>query len=159
VLESVAHLLALSDLGVDEQEGRRRAEEAVASGAAFTAYERWIEAQGGDPDLDVLPRAPVVREVTAVGPGVVRSLGAIRIGKAALHLGAGRQTKTDSIDHSVGVVCRKKRGDAVDAGEMLAEIHARDAAAAERAESEVLGAYEVTDEAPGQTPIVLDVLT
>src|SRR5437879_3903576 len=50
VLDSVAHLLALSDLGIDEAEARRRAEDAVASGAGFQAYERWIRAQGGDPD-------------------------------------------------------------------------------------------------------------
>ena len=65
VLASVAHLLALSDLGIDELEGRKRAEDAVADGSALAAYERWIRAQGGDPDPGALPAAPVVREVTA----------------------------------------------------------------------------------------------
>ena len=158
VLDSVAHLLALSDLGIDEEEGRRHAEEATASGAAFAAYEAWIRAQGGDPDLDVLPRAPFVTQVTATRAGFVSSLGAIRIGNAALHLGAGRQTKADTIDHAVGVVCLRKRGDAVEAGEPLAEIHARDEASVERAAADVLAAYELADDAPEQTPIVLDVL-
>ena len=63
VLDSCAHLLALSDLGVDLAEARRRAEAAVADGSAWAAYERWIRAQGGDPDLAALPRAPVIREV------------------------------------------------------------------------------------------------
>ena len=49
VLASAAHLLALSDLGIDEPRARRVAEEAVADGSALAAYERWIEAQGGDP--------------------------------------------------------------------------------------------------------------
>jgi pyrimidine-nucleoside phosphorylase len=160
VLESVAHLLALSDLGVDEQEGRRRADRAVASGAAFEAYERWIHAQGGDSDPDVLPSAPVVREVTAPRAGVVESLGAISIGNAALRLGAGRRTKADAIDHGVGIVCRKKRGDAVGAGESLAEIHARDDASAEQGVAEVLAAYELGDgDGAGSPPIVLEVLT
>ncbi len=57
VLGSVAHLLSLSDLGLDEFTARRVGEEAVADGSALAAYERWIEAQGGDPDLDSLPRA------------------------------------------------------------------------------------------------------
>ena len=39
-----------SDLGIDVDEGRRRAETAVADGSAFAVYERWIRAQGGDPD-------------------------------------------------------------------------------------------------------------
>src|SRR5205807_7501460 len=122
VLDSVAHLLALSDLGIDEPEARRRAEDAVASGAAFQAYERWIRAQDGDPDLDLLQRAPVVREVIGPRGGVVPSLGALRIGLAALHLGAGRRTKDDTIDHSVGVGCLKKRGDVVRDGDPLPEV-------------------------------------
>src|SRR6187402_1236557 len=63
VVDACARLLSLSDLGIDVAEGRRRAERAQADGSALTAYERWIRAQGGDPDLDVLPVAPVVREV------------------------------------------------------------------------------------------------
>lgn len=47
VLDSCARLLALSDLGVDIAEGRRRAEAAVADGSALAAYERWVHAQGG----------------------------------------------------------------------------------------------------------------
>src|SRR6187402_2025324 len=50
VLDATARLLAHSDLGVDLEEGRRRAEAAVADGSALEAYERWIRAQGGDPD-------------------------------------------------------------------------------------------------------------
>jgi pyrimidine-nucleoside phosphorylase len=158
VLASAAHLLALSDLGLDEPTARGRAEEAVADGSALTAYERWIEAQGGDPGLDSLPTAPVVREVTAPAGGVVRRLGAIAVGQAALHLGAGRRTKEDLIDYAVGVVCRRKRGDEVAAGDVLAEVHAADDASAEAAAAEVLAAYELGDEPPAERPIVLETI-
>jgi pyrimidine-nucleoside phosphorylase len=158
VLGSVAHLLALSDLGIDEAEGRRRAERAVADGSALAAYERWIRAQDGDPDEDALPRAPVVREVVAPASGWVRRLGAIQIGVAALHLGAGRATKEAEIDHAVGVLCLRKRGDEVAAGDVLAEVHARDETAADEGAREVTAAYELGDEAPRARGIVLDVI-
>ena len=158
VLGACAHLLALSDLGVDLDEGRRLAEQAVGDGSALAAYGRWIRAQGGDPEVGALPLAPVVREVAAPRAGVVRRLGAIRVGLAALHLGAGRRTKEDAIDHAVGVVCLRKRGDAVEAGEPLAEIHARDESSAEGAAAEVLAAYDLADEAPPERGIVLEVL-
>src|SRR6188508_1111100 len=58
VLHACARLLALSDLGVDLEGGRRLAEDAVEDGSATAAYERWIRAQGGDPDPEVLPTAP-----------------------------------------------------------------------------------------------------
>jgi pyrimidine-nucleoside phosphorylase len=158
VLTAAARLLALSDLGVDEAEGRRRAEQAIADGSAHATYERWIRAQGGDPDERALPEAPVLRTVEAPRGGYVAALGAIRVGVAALHLGAGRQTKTDTIDHAVGVVCLRKRGDEVAAGELLAEVHARDETTADESAAEVLAAYELGDEEPPARSIVLDVI-
>ena len=158
VLGSAAHLLVLSDLGVDLDEGRRRAEQAIADGSALEAYELWIRAQGGDPEESALPAARVVREVRADGAGHVRRLGAIRVGIATLRLGAGRQAKDDAIDHSVGVVCRAKRGDRVEAGDVLAEVHARDEASAEAAAFEVAAAYELGDDAPEPRPIVLETI-
>jgi pyrimidine-nucleoside phosphorylase len=153
-----ARLLALSDLGVDEAEARTRIGRAMADGAAFDAYEQWISAQGGDPSEDALDTAPVVRPVEATAGGFVTELGAVRVGLAALHLGAGRRTKEDAIDHAVGVVCFKKRGDAVEVGEPLAEVHARTDEEAERAVEEVRTAYALAHEAPAPRPVVLDIL-
>ena len=158
VLGACTHLLALSDLRVDEEEARRRAEQAVADGSAEAAWGRWIAAQGGDPDDAALPVAPVVREVVSPQSGYVTRLGAIAVGMAALHLGAGRAAKDDVIDHAVGVVCRRKRGDAVDEGDILADVHARDDASAEAAVREVLAAYELAEQPPASRPLVLDVI-
>jgi pyrimidine-nucleoside phosphorylase len=156
VLDACAHLLALSDLGVDEQEGRARAEAAVRDGSALAAYERWVRAQGGDPDEHALPKAPFIREVFAPRGGFVQRLAALPVGLAALHLGAGRRTKDDEIDHAVGIVCAKKRGDAVEEGEALAEVHAADETSADEAAVALLAAYELGDEQPRERGVVLD---
>jgi pyrimidine-nucleoside phosphorylase len=158
VLDACSRLLELSDLGIDEVEGRRRAEAAVADGSAEAAWWRWIEAQGGATNEDALPVAPVVRPVTAPAAGYVRRLGAIRVGNAALHLGAGRRTREDSVDHAVGVVCHAKRGDLVEVGGLLAEIHARSEATAAEAAAEVLAAYELAPEPPAHRPVLLEVV-
>jgi pyrimidine-nucleoside phosphorylase len=158
VLDACARMLALSDLGVDEAEGRRRAEAAVADGSAAERWRRWIEAQGGDPREEALPSAPVVRAVPAPVAGTVAALGAIRVGNAAVHLGAGRRTKDDSIDHAVGILCLKKRGEAVERGEPLAEIHARDERSADEAAAELLTAYAIGDEPVAERPVLLEAL-
>ena len=157
-LGACGHLLALSDLGVDEEAGRRRAEEAVSSGAALERYETWIRAQRGDPSLEALPGAPVVRAVPAPRSGYVERIAATAVGVAALHLGAGRAAKDDVIDHRVGVVCRAKRGDRVEEGDSLAEVHAADERGAAAGVEEVTACYRVADAAPSQVPIVLEVL-
>jgi pyrimidine-nucleoside phosphorylase len=159
VLEACSRLLALSDLGVDTVQGRELAERAMADGTAREAYERWVRAQGGDPDLDVLPRAPVIREVRAPRAGIVTRLGALPIGVAALELGAGRRTKEDAVDHAVGIVCSAKRGQAVEEGQVLADVHARDEASASTAAEAVLAAYDISDQHPqSHRDILLDVV-
>ena len=146
--------------GIDETEGRRRAEAAVADGSAEAVWRRWIEAQGGTSDESALPVAPVVRAVAAPQAGYVRELGAIAIGNAAMHLGAGRRTKDDVVDHAVGIVCGAKRGTQVEAGDAArrgARTHGgrrrtRPLAACSRPTSS-------RDEPPLERPVLLDVVT
>jgi pyrimidine-nucleoside phosphorylase len=154
---SAAHLVTLCD-GTPPAEARGRVEAVLREGAALETYDRWIRAQGGDPSEDALAQAPVVRTVTAGRDGYVGRLGALAVGLAAMHLGAGRVTKDDAIDHSVGVVCMKKRGDRAEAGEALAEVHAQAEADAQTAAADVLAAYELTDEQPTTGGVILDTL-
>jgi pyrimidine-nucleoside phosphorylase len=158
VLDASAHLLTLSDLDVDPSAARDLAQSAVDDGRALAMYEQWIRAQGGDPDEEALPRARVTHELSSDDAGYVTTLGAIAVGTAALHLGAGRRTKDDAIDHAVGIRVLRKRGDRVDAGDVLAEIHAQTREAADEAASAVRAAYTFGDEPPPARPIVLETI-
>ena len=158
VLAASTRLLTLSDLGIDEAEARDRVRTVTSDGSAVDAYERWIRAQGGDPDEGALPTAAVVRSVAAPSDGFVVRLDAIGVGQAAVRLGAGRRTKEDAIDHAVGIVCHAKRGDRVAAGDLIAEIHARDDESAAAAEADLLSAYELGPAAGDPQPIVLDTI-
>ena len=75
-----------------------------------------------------------------------------------MHLGAGRRTKDDTIDHAVGVLCLAKRGDAVEQGQALARVLARDDAAADAAATELLTAYEIGSQPPPERPVLLEVV-
>jgi pyrimidine-nucleoside phosphorylase len=158
VLDACARLLALSDLGIDLAEGRRRADRAVADGSAEAKWREWIEAQGGTADEQALPDAPVLREVAAPASGYVHELEAIAVGNAAVHLGAGRRTKEDTVDHAVGIVCHAKRGARVAAGDVLAVIHARTDESAAEAERDVLAAYRISDSEPQAHDVLLEVV-
>jgi len=158
-VQAAGRLVSLSDLGIDAEEGARRAERAIEDGSALAAYERWIAAQGGDPSVDVLQEAPVRTELTAERPGFVAGVSALGVGRVALELGAGRRTKEDTIDHAVGVRCFAKRGEPVDQGQPLAEIHARDQPSAEQAADQIRPLIEISDESGPPRPIVLETLT
>ena len=90
--------------------------------------------------------------------GIVTRLAALEIGVASLELGGGRRTKDDEIDHAVGVVCSAKRGQTIEAGQVLADVHARDDESAARAVAAVLAAYTIGDESPPVHGILLDIV-
>ena len=106
----------------------------------------------------MLPTAPVVHELAAEQEGFVTAVSALGLGRAALELGAGRRTKEDEIDHAVGIRCFAKRGDEVQAGQPLAEIHARDDVAADRAAERVRELVSIADEPQPPRAIVLETL-
>ena len=137
VFTAAGLLLSLSDLGIDEEEGQRRAREAVATGAALAKWREWLRAQGGDPDAP-LEFAPVEHTVLAHEGGVVVELDALTVGLAAMRLGAGRRTKDDAVDHAVGIELQANVGDRVAAGDPLLTIYARDDVAAHEAAAAVL---------------------
>lgn len=110
------------------EEARVKLEQVIADGSALEQFGKLIEAQGGNPailgDYSLLPTAAHRIEVPASSSGYVTRMDADSIGVAAMLLGAGRATKEDVIDLSVGIVLKKKIGDAVQQGEPLAILHA-----------------------------------
>ena len=72
-----------------------------------------------------------------------------------MHLGAGRARKEDAVDHAVGIVVHRKRGDRVEAGDVLATVHSRGPAD----EGAVRAAFLLTDEDVEPEPVVFEVLS
>jgi pyrimidine-nucleoside phosphorylase len=128
-LTLATEMLSLA-LCVPKAEARQRAEDALFSGAAFHKLLEWVEAQGGDPsyltELGKLPVAAASQTVCADRDGFVSAMESSEIGMSALLLGAGRRRKEDRIDPGAGILLRKKTGDAVRRGDVLAELYGSD---------------------------------
>jgi pyrimidine-nucleoside phosphorylase len=145
--------------GVSEEEGRRRAQEALSTGAALESFRRMVEAQGGDPRVvddpaAILSRAPVVIPLAAERSGYLASVEAEAIGRAAVALGAGRARKGDPIDPAVGIVFRAKIGDRVEADHPVGEVHARSEKLAAAVVRSVNDAMRVVDHPIEAPPLV-----
>ena len=148
--------------GWDEETARAQVKEAIASGRAFEQMKRWVAAQGGDPavldDTSKLPQAAIQHEILAPCGGYLSHMDAQKIGEASALLGAGRQTKEDVIDFAAGVVLKKKTGERVEAGEVLAVLHANRAESVPAAEAAFLGALQWSDTAPEKQPLILGIV-
>jgi pyrimidine-nucleoside phosphorylase len=155
----VEALVTLQGLGPEA--ARKEVERAVESGEALEAMASMIRSQGGDPAVverpwDVLPRAPVIREVGASAAGWLASTDAEALGRAAVGLGAGRLRKGDPIDPAVGFEFVPNVGDQLEEGQPISFVHARDEAAADRAGHDIQAAVEISPARPEPPPLVLE---
>jgi pyrimidine-nucleoside phosphorylase len=146
--------------GGESSVNRASLEAALASGAALQKLLEIVEAQGGDPRVlerggSGLSMAPEVAVVRASREGHVRQLDAELVGRAAMALGAGRANLADRIDAGVGVILRRKVGDAVKTGEVLCGLCARDRGVDE-ARRLLERAYVLGDEPLPPRRLVLD---
>jgi len=153
-----SHLVAVRLLqlkGIPRPE--RAIEDALSSGAAYEKLREFVQAQGGDPDtLEDLAVSGTIREITAPNGGYVARFGARGIGRAALALGAGRETKSDAIDYAAGVEVLVKVGDEIERGQPIARLHGTREAV--RAEQLVLEALVLSAEPVDRAPAILDSL-
>lgn len=147
-------LLALSDLGVDEAEGRRRAAAALDDGRAAEHFERWCFVQGGRWKPGEFHRL-AAREARASRAGYLTAVDAMAVGQAAQIAGAGRQRIDDTVDPAAGVLLERAVGDQVEAGDALAAVFSRDAARRAQASAVLDRAFTVGDERPQPGRLVL----
>lgn len=143
--------------GVTAEEARALAENALCSGAALRTARAWISAQGGDIDAP-LPKAKSVLEVCAEKSGYVSHMDAETVGRAACALGAGRKTKEDEIDFAAGIVLRKKTGDFVREGEVLAVLHTSCEEKGLEGEKIFRSALEFSAQKPEEKKLIIDIV-
>ncbi|MFZ2393005.1 MAG: thymidine phosphorylase, partial [Rhodoferax sp.] len=91
--------------------------------------------------------------------GFVADMATRDIGLAVVELGGGRRQARDTIDPRVGLSHFVQLGQAVQAGEVLAIVHAADASAAERARQTLLAKVLISDQAPALAPVLLQRIT
>jgi len=144
------------------EEGRAVLIHKLSSGAAWHKFVEWITAQGGD--LAVLenplrlPHASLIEELPSPRAGYIAAIDAQAVGEASVLLGAGREKKGDTIDHAVGIVLRKKVGDAVERKEPLLVLHANRSDRLAAARRHLLNAFRWSDAPPPPLTHVYEII-
>lgn len=159
-----AGLLVQAGLAGSAEEGGRKLDEALSSGAAAERFGRMVARMGGpvqfvDDWQRFLPEANVILEVTARETGVVTAMAGEALGLAVVELGGGRQVEGDRIDPSVGLSDMVRTGQKVEKGQVLARVHAARLETAEAAVDQVQAAISLGGTAPEPLPLVLERIT
>lgn len=157
-----SQMLIAGGKAADAETARLLLEQVISDGSALKKLAEFVEAQGGDSGVvyhpERLPAASIQKNIISPSDGYVSRIICDEVGICSLILGGGRETKESEIDLSVGLVLRKKTGDAVKAGEPLAVIHANDEAKAADAERRFLAACTITEKPSVKTSLIKGII-
>jgi len=152
-LELSAWMFFLGERTKGVEEGRRLAENMVATGQALEKFRQGIRLQGGDDSVvdepGRLPQARFHAEVLSRAAGYVNVTNCEQLGTALAMLGGGREKKEDKIDHAVGLEFHKRIGDRVEKNEKLVTIHYNSDRKLAEAKSLIASSYVVSESALG----------
>ena len=156
-IQLAANMLYLAGIG-DMESCLAKVKEALENGTALQKFVEMVEAQGGDSsvikDTDKFETASIVKEVLSPYDGYITFMDTKECGIASCILGAGRETKEDVIDYSAGIVLKKKTGDKINKGDVLAVLYGNEEEKMQPAEEQFLRALKVDTEKPEEAKLV-----
>ena len=124
-----SEILVISNIAKNIDDARNMVIDAIKSGKGLEKLKEMIIYQHGDESVvdhyELLPHANEEINLEYLGSDTVyvSEIDALKIGEAAMMLGAGRATKEDVIDHAVGIKVHKKIGDKISHGDVIATIY------------------------------------
>ncbi|MCD7801225.1 MAG: thymidine phosphorylase [Ruminococcus sp.] len=132
--------------------------DAISSGKALETFSKMIEYQGGNAkivdDYSIFDVPRYSYEVKSKVSGYIQSIDSQEVGIASLNLGAGRHTKSDSIDYSAGIVFNHQLGDSISIGDTIATLYSSKVTDPSQVEDSLLKAITIN----AQKPIIKDIV-
>jgi thymidine phosphorylase len=161
-LELAGRMIYLGKVTATLEEARELAQTKLLDGSGYRKLKEVIAAQGGNPAVmdrfELLPNATGAREIASPRAGYISAIEAEYIGLASSMIGAGRDTKEDSIDPAVGVILEVKVGQKVDAGGVLCRLYYTNEEHVEEAAQLVEDAFRISSTAPEERALILEVV-
>src|ERR1700686_64196 len=161
-LELAARMIFLGKITPTLEEARELAQTKLLDGSGYRKLKEVIAAQGGDARVmdrfELLPNATGAREISSPRAGYISAIDAEYIGMASAMIGAGRESKDDTIDPAVGVILEVKVGQKVDAGGGLCRLYYTREDLVEDAAQIVEGAFRISSSAPEERALILEVV-
>ncbi|GLX83654.1 thymidine phosphorylase [Thalassotalea eurytherma] len=164
VVVKLAELMLINaKIAANSADANQRIEEVLTSGKAAEQFNRMIAALNGPTDyIDkpwaYMPKAEVVKDVVVTRSGVINAMQTRDVGLSVVELGGGRLSNTDRVDHSVGFDHILPVGTCVSVGDVVAQVHAKDEASAEKASQQFLDALDVAEEVGQVNPVIYQVI-
>ena len=147
---------------MEKDMARTLVEDTLSSGKALLKFKEWIRGQGGNTEWidnpNCFPKAEYSFDIVAEKEGYISSMDAEKIGISAVVLGAGRETKEDTIDMSAGIILQKKTGDKILKGDVIATLYTNKEPSFSSAENIFRESVVISKEKPQQMPLIYNII-
>jgi thymidine phosphorylase len=158
-----AHMLLIGGLHSDLPKALTAVDHALNSGAALERFARMVTLLGGPADFversgKYITAAPVQKPVIATQSGYISAMQTREIGLTVVELGGGRRKASDAIDYRVGITEMRALGERIENGDVLALVHAANAASANAACERLVPLIQISDAAPQPSPVVIELI-
>lgn len=148
--------------GRDDMVCRKMAKKSIEDGSALNKLREMITAQGGNADVidssGAFKQPKFSVDIISEREGYISRTDAERVGIASVILGAGREKKGDPIDPSAGIILKKKTGDSVSKGDVLATFYTDDETRIDVAKREFLDALIFGNEKPSKQKLIYKII-
>ncbi len=158
-----ANLLEMTNLTSSVKEGIQISKEILDTKKALNRFEEFVRLQRGNvnivSDYSKFKTAEFKIDITSLKEGIVDNINAEMIGTASLIAGGGRLKKTDEIDYSVGLMMKKKVGEKVAKGDIIATLYLNDKTKLVEIEKNIRDAFSITNEFNKEIKLIHGIVT
>jgi pyrimidine-nucleoside phosphorylase len=155
-------MLHLAGRASTPQEGAKLADQILASGDAYKAWLRIIEAQGGDTSVFDDPASQhkpgATRVLKAEADGYLSSMDCKQVGWAVQRLGAGRAEPGDPVSAHAGIESHAKLGDRLERGQPIFTLFSEETTLLDEPEQMLREALQISPSPIQLPPLIREVV-
>ena len=153
VVIETAGIALSSALNMDKDEAKIQCFKKINNGEVLAKLYEMIERQGGR--VEEMKISERIISIRSPKSGYINAVNAHALGELARQIGAGRYTKEDSIDHTVGIVLTRKKGDFVEVNDELARFYLSDK---DVRLNDILNCFTIEDVCKADEPLIYEVI-
>jgi pyrimidine-nucleoside phosphorylase len=154
LIVSIASLVLNKTENIDLDEARNLCMKKLTNGEAYNKFVELVNAQHGN--LDEVKISNRIFSVKSPKSGYLNKINALGLGEVARVIGAGRLTKEDVIDPTVGLVLSKKTGDYVNTGDELLKVYLNEK---DVKLDDILNCFNIEEEKAEEIPLIYEILS
>ena len=149
----IAALVVSKINNIDVEEARVLCLKNIHNGEAYKKFIEFVNVQHGD--ISKIEISNRVLSIKAPSTGYIKNIDALGLGEIARLIGAGRLTKEDVIDYSVGLELAVKVGDKVNVGDELIKVYINEK---DIEMNKILDCFTIVEEPTEKSKLIYEIL-